>query len=169
MKNLKVGVSGVRGKYGDCLTQKVIASFLNAYVEFLGKKSKKGLVLGRDTRLSGPEIYNLIFQFLKKKKIKVIPVGILPTPTCQFAVKHFKTAGGIIITASHNPKEDNGLKFLNSSGIFLDKDNMQEVIDRFSSLRKKDYSPKLDLKSLNKKEKLIQIKNQRKMIQEHMC
>lgn len=168
MENLKISISGIRGQYSTGLTKETIINFMDAYVSFLGGKIKKGLVIGRDTRISGPEIYKLIYNHLKSKKIKVILLGIVPTPTVQLAVRHHKTAGGIIITASHNPKGDNGLKFLSEKGIFLIKNEIDKVIKRYNVLNKKDFKYKFNLNSLNKKEKNIEDKNQKEIIKNHI-
>lgn len=167
MDNLKISVSGIRGKYSTGLTKEIILNFVEAYIAFLRPNNKKEIVIGRDTRNSGQEIYNLIYSHLKDKGIKVILIGIAPTPTVQFAVRYFKASGGIIITASHNPKEDNGLKFLDSEGIFLDKEEIDKVINKFNIFRRANHRFKIDLNKLNKEEKTREKKNQKEVIKKH--
>ena len=165
---IKAGVSGIRGEYNTALTKEAIINFIEAYIYFLGKRIKNGIVLGRDTRNSGPEIYQLIYNYLKIKGIKIIPAGILPTPSVQFAVRYFKASGGIIITASHNPKNDNGLKFLSNKGIFLNKKEINIVIGRYNKISKDEFKYKINLKALSKVEKKKENKNQELIIKNHI-
>lgn len=123
-------ISGIRGtiggKVGDNLTPVDAVKFASAYGTFLkagsGKQeagSKLKVVIGRDARISGPMIHNLVVNTLIGLGIDVIDLGLSTTPTVEIAVSLEQADGGIILTASHNPKQWNALKLLNSKGEFL--------------------------------------------------
>lgn len=119
-------ISGIRGtiggKVGDNLTPVDAVKFASAYGTFLKnniKKDKLTVVIGRDARISGPMIHNLVVNTLVGLGINVIDLGLSTTPTVEVAVPLEKADGGIILTASHNPKQWNALKLLNEKGEFL--------------------------------------------------
>jgi phosphomannomutase len=119
-------ISGIRGTIGgvvgDNLTPVDAVKFASAYGTFLKNNSKKNkltVVVGRDARISGPMIHNLITNTLIGLGIDIIDLGLSTTPTVEIAVPLEKADGGIILTASHNPKQWNALKLLNSKGEFL--------------------------------------------------
>lgn len=119
-------ISGIRGtiggKVGDNLTPVDAVKFASAYGTWLKKKSsneKLTVVIGRDARISGPMIHNLVMSTLVGLGIDVIDLGLSTTPTVEIAVPLEKADGGIILTASHNPKQWNALKLLNEKGEFL--------------------------------------------------
>lgn len=119
-------ISGIRGtiggKVGDNLTPVDAVKFASAYGTFLKQNSTKEkltVVIGRDARISGPMIHNLVVNTLIGLGIDVIDLGLSTTPTVEVAVPLEKADGGIILTASHNPKQWNALKLLNEKGEFL--------------------------------------------------
>ncbi len=119
-------ISGIRGTIGgvvgDNLTPVDAVKFASAYGTFLknnSNKEKLTVVVGRDARISGPMIHNLITNTLIGLGIDIIDLGLSTTPTVEIAVPLEKADGGIILTASHNPKQWNALKLLNSKGEFL--------------------------------------------------
>jgi phosphomannomutase len=119
-------ISGIRGtiggKVGDNLTPVDAVKFASAYGTFLKnniKKEKLTVVIGRDARISGPMIHNLVVNTLVGLGINVMDLGLSTTPTVEVAVPLEKADGGIILTASHNPKQWNALKLLNEKGEFL--------------------------------------------------
>jgi phosphomannomutase len=113
---LMVGVAGVRGIVGTDLTPEVVSRWAAAF----GTWAKGGkVVLGRDARTSGPMFARAATAGLMSVGCRVIDVGLVPTPTVQLAVEHTRAAGGIILTASHNPIEWNALKFVGPDGIYL--------------------------------------------------
>ena len=121
-------ISGIRGTIGgmpgDNLTPPDIVKFASAYGTWLKTQSEKSnhklkVVIGRDGRMSGELVQNLVVSALCALGIDVIDSGLSTTPTVEVAVVALKAAGGIIITASHNPKEWNALKLLNSKGEFI--------------------------------------------------
>jgi len=114
-----VGVAGVRGLVGTDLTPEVVARWAAAF----GTWAKSGkVVLGRDARTSGPMFARAATAGLMSVGCDVIDVGLVTTPTVQLAVEHHRAAGGIILTASHNPIEWNALKFVGPDGIYLGVD-----------------------------------------------
>uniref|UniRef100_UPI0040569716 phosphoglucosamine mutase n=1 Tax=Alistipes sp. TaxID=1872444 RepID=UPI0040569716 len=119
-------ISGIRGTIGGCpgenLTPIDVVKFTTAYARFMqerNKGKKLTIVLGRDARISGQMVNNLIEGTLLGCGVDVINVGLCTTPGTEMAVIVNKADGGIIITASHNPKQWNALKLLNSEGEFL--------------------------------------------------
>jgi phosphomannomutase len=117
-ENLKVSISGVRGHCPEILSPDVAYRFVKAY----SKITPQGpIVLSWDSRSSGKLLLPAILQALKEDQRPIFQIGLAPLPTTQIAVVHSKAAGGIDITASHNPAEYNGLKFLTNSGTFLEQ------------------------------------------------
>ncbi|HEX9979104.1 MAG TPA: phosphoglucosamine mutase [Flavobacterium sp.] len=119
-------ISGIRGtiggKTGDNLTPIDAVKFAAAYGTWLkeySQKEKVTVVIGRDARISGPMIHNLVVNTLCGLGIDVIDLGLSTTPTVEVAVPLENADGGIILTASHNPKQWNALKLLNEKGEFL--------------------------------------------------
>jgi phosphomannomutase len=119
-------ISGIRGTIGgvtgDNLTPVDAVKFASAYGTFLknnSDKEKLTVVIGRDARISGPMIHTLVANTLVGLGINVIDLGLSTTPTVEMAVPMEKADGGIILTASHNPKQWNALKLLNEKGEFL--------------------------------------------------
>ncbi|MBL7748780.1 MAG: phosphoglucosamine mutase, partial [Chitinophagaceae bacterium] len=114
-------ISGIRGTIGgnpgDNLTPVDIVKFAAAFGSILaeGKKNTK-IVIGRDGRISGAMVQSLVVNTLTGLGIDVVDLGLSTTPTVEVAVKMEKADGGIILTASHNPKEWNALKLLNEEG-----------------------------------------------------
>lgn len=117
-------VSGLRAVVGEGLSPENIVRHVAAFSDFL---EAGPLVVGRDSRVSGPFILELVKGVLMAKGRKVIDIGITPTPTVQLMVEKMQAAGGIAITASHNPVQWNGLKFIGSDGLFLPPENIQKV------------------------------------------
>ncbi len=117
MSELITSISGVRGIVGDSLTPDVIMGFAQAFARFCGGGS---IAVGYDGRPSGAAIRDLVVATLALAGVSVIDLGMVPTPTVQLAVEESDAVGGIAITASHNPSEWNGLKFIDETGVFLD-------------------------------------------------
>jgi phosphomannomutase len=124
----RINVSGYRGIWGESLTKEVVILYTRAFVSFLKEKNPNPTVLiGRDGRESGPEIRDLILNELKNLGVEGIDGDILPTPTVLFSVRKHRYTGGIIITASHNPIEYNGLKFINDQALFTIKEEVDKI------------------------------------------
>ena len=130
---LMVSVSGVRGRVGEALTPEVIARYAAGFGAWAIARGKgRTVVVGRDSRVSGPMFHRATLAALQSVGADVVDVGLAPTPTIQLAVEHHHAAGGLAITASHNPIEWNALKFIGASGLFLDGDEgkaMRAVVD----------------------------------------
>jgi len=125
MSKLMVSVSGIRGTLGDTLTPQTIVKYSSAFAEFC---SFNKIILGRDARLTGPMVRNLVIGTLQAKGIEVIDIGICATPTVLYYVKKMKAAGGIMISASHNPNEWNALKLINSDGEFMTPEQNKSML-----------------------------------------
>jgi phosphomannomutase len=119
LDGLMVSVSGVRGRVGDALTPEVVTTFAAAFGAWASQGGNRRVVVGRDSRVSGPMFTRLVHGALESVGCTVIDIGMAPTPTIQLAVEHHHAAGGLGITASHNPIEWNALKFIGPSGLFL--------------------------------------------------
>ncbi len=132
MATLMVSISGIRGIVGDGLTPEVLVKYTSAYADFVEQGK---VVVGRDARITGDMVNQIVTGTLLAKGLDVIDIGIVPTPTVQFAVKTIEAQGGIAISASHNPNQWNALKLLNSTGQFMSPDEhekMKEFLDRDS-------------------------------------
>jgi phosphomannomutase len=128
-------ISGIRGtiggRPGENLSPIDVVKFTAAFSSLLiDKKAEKKIVIGRDGRISGPMVRDLVISTLTAMGIDVIDLGLSTTPTVELAVKWEKAGGGIIITASHNPKEWNALKLLNAEGEFISAEDGLIVLDR---------------------------------------
>ena len=118
---LMVSVSGIRGRVGEALTPEIVSTFAAGFGSWAAARhANRSIVIGRDSRVSGPMFHHVVTAALQSVGCRVIDVGMAPTPTIQMAVEHHHAAGGLAITASHNPVEWNALKFISSTGLFLD-------------------------------------------------
>lgn len=126
--SLMVSISGIRGVLGESLTPEVAVRYASAFGEYCLRRSKSDavVVIGRDGRVTGKFLADLVTSTLIAKGIHVHDLGICPTPTVQLAVEKTGASGGIAVTASHNPMQWNGMKFVASTGMFLDGDENRE-------------------------------------------
>lgn len=129
-------ISGIRGTIGgpvgDTLNPLDIVKFTSSYATFIrrsGKSSSNKIVVGRDARISGEMVKNVVCGTLMGMGYDVINIGLATTPTTELAVRMSGAEGGIIITASHNPRQWNALKLLNNEGEFLTAADGKEVLD----------------------------------------
>ncbi|HXK50004.1 MAG TPA: phosphoglucosamine mutase [Clostridiales bacterium] len=124
MSELMVSVAGIRGIVGESLTPNVIQRYISAYSRLMGEGA---IVVGRDSRLSGKAVSDLVCSTLNLCGRDVIDIDIATTPTVALAIELYKAAGGIAITASHNPAEWNALKFMNQNTLFLDSEEGEKL------------------------------------------
>ena len=130
-------ISGIRGtiggQTGDTLNPLDILKFVTAYATFMAErnaqKEKLTIVVGRDARISGEMVKNVVCGTLMGCGCDVINIGLATTPTTELAVRMSGADGGIIITASHNPRHWNALKLLNNEGEFLNKEEGNKVLE----------------------------------------
>ncbi len=116
-----VSVSGIRGRVGEALTPEVVAQYAAGFGAWAGRTgTSRTIVVGRDSRVSGPMFHRVVVAALQSVGCTVMDVGLTTTPTCQLAVEHHHAAGGLMISASHNPIEWNALKFIGPTGLFLE-------------------------------------------------
>jgi len=125
-------ISGIRGIVNSSLDYNLIAKYVQAFSSI----SKKGtILLARDTRNSGEKYISLATNVLKESNRATTNCGIIPTPTAQFTVKENDYAGGIVFTASHNPSNWNGMKFINSEGVFIDQKMFDQLEEKYNALK----------------------------------
>jgi phosphomannomutase len=127
-------ISGIRGtiggKKGDNLTPQDIVECTAAFAQWLKNEgANQKVVIGRDGRISGPMVNQLVIQTLLAMGFEVVDLGLSTTPTVEMAVPKEKAGAGIILTASHNPKEWNALKLLNRKGEFISKEDGAAFLD----------------------------------------
>lgn len=136
-------ISGIRGtiggKPGEGLSPLDVVKFTAAFAAFIAKssaysksgspKKKIKIVVGRDARISGEMLNNLVLGTLQGMGVDVIDIGLSTTPTVEIAVPEEKAQGGIILTASHNPKQWNALKLLNEKGEFISEKDGADVLE----------------------------------------
>lgn len=139
-------ISGIRGtiggNVGDTLNPLDIVKFTTAYATFIrksGKSKSNKIVIGRDARISGEMVKNIVCGTLMGMGYDVINIGLATTPTTELAVTMSGAAGGIIITASHNPRQWNALKLLNNEGEFLSAADGNDVL-RIAESEDFDYA-----------------------------
>jgi phosphomannomutase len=120
---LMVSVSGIRGRVGEALTPEIVARYAAGFGAWASARGKsRAIVVGRDSRVSGPMFHRATLAALQSVGCTIIDIGLTTTPTCQLAVEHHHAAGGLMLSASHNPIEWNALKFIAATGLFLDGD-----------------------------------------------
>lgn len=123
------GTDGVRGVANEELTAEVAFNIGKAAAYVLGKRSKRPIfVIGKDTRISGDMLENALTAGILSVGGNVMKLGVIPTPAVAYLVRYFKADAGVVISASHNPFEYNGIKFFNSEGFKLD-DNIENEIE----------------------------------------
>lgn len=153
-------ISGIRGtiggRQGDNLTPIDIVKFASAYGQWLKKEGteRPKVVIGRDARISGEMVSSLIANTLITLGIDVVDLGLSTTPTVEVAVPKESAAGGIIITASHNPIQWNALKLLNAKGEFLSGDDGKEII-ALAEATDTTYAEVLDLGTIEQNDQYI--------------
>ena len=132
---LITSISGIRGtlggKAGESLTPVDITKFTCAYGSWLKSKfpeERLKVIVGRDARISGPVVSKMVTATLQFMGIDIIDAGLVPTPTVEIGVKEYGCNGGIIITASHNPRNWNALKLLNEKGEFLYQEEAKQMM-----------------------------------------
>lgn len=153
MKNLIRSISGIRGIVGSSFTNQIVKQHLNA---FLSMQENGPILLAYDGRAHGKAFLKYAATIIKESGRIVVNCGLIPTPTCQFLVKHFGYAGAVIITASHNPSEWNGLKFIDSDACFTSPEKTLELLKN-SDL---GISPDINLSG--------EIKDERKLWETHV-
>jgi len=121
LQGLMISVSGIRGRVGEALTPEVVDRFAAGFGAWsLARSMSREIVVARDSRVSGPMFHRVVLAALQSVGATVVDLDMAPTPTVQLAVEGRHAAGGLAITASHNPIEWNALKFIGSAGLFLD-------------------------------------------------
>ena len=143
--DLMVSVSGFRGRVGSPLTPELVAGVAAAFGAFLRREGRGDTIcVGRDSRTSGPMFLRAAEAGLQSVGVRVVDVGIVPTPTLLLATRHHGAAGGIGITASHNPAEWNAMKLVTGEGIFLDAD----LSARFQDYLRREDPPRAQWNAL---------------------
>lgn len=129
--SLMVSISGIRGIVGESLTPDVVVRYAAAYAEYCKRQhaERPVVILGRDGRVTGKHLTHIIASTLISAGVDVRAIGICPTPTVALAVERHHAAGGISVTASHNPMQWNGLKFFAPTGLFLNGEENQILWD----------------------------------------
>jgi phosphomannomutase len=128
MKPLKIGITGVRGIVGETFTPEVAVGFAQAFGTYLDSGR---ILVGRDTRSSGPMVRSAVVAGLLAAGCEVIDLGICPTPSVQLAVPWLKANGGVAISAGHNPAHWSALKFVRGDGLYLNPLQAEELLDIF--------------------------------------
>ena len=122
VQGLMVSVSGIRGRVGEALTPEIVDRYAAGFAAWsLARSMSNEIVVARDSRVSGPMFHRVVLAALQSVGATVVDLEMAPTPSVQLAVEERHAAGGLAITASHNPIEWNALKFIGSTGLFLDQ------------------------------------------------
>ena len=136
MSQLIISVSGVRGTIGQYLNNSVAERFGRAYASMIGKS--KCVVLARDSRPSGAQLAGSVSAALSEMGLDVVDLGVVSTPGAALMTTKLKADGAIVITASHNPSQWNGLKFLGPDGLGVSAEDMASIGEKF---RNKEFQP----------------------------
>ena len=123
----RLTVSGYRGVWGETLTGEIACEYARAFAHFVRRRAGRTVMVGRDGRASGVALVAAVAAELARNGIDVIDLGLIPTPTVLFLVRSEKADGAIIVTASHNPIEYNGLKFVTSTALFTTEEEVIEL------------------------------------------
>jgi len=137
---MKPGIFGaydIRGKYPEDINENTVKELIPIILKILGKGKRLKVVVGRDTRLSSPSLYEAAINVLssltsKNYKVEVVHAGMITTPMIYFLVDKLGADGGIVVTASHNSKEYNGVKVVNANGLPI---SGQDIYELYKSLR----------------------------------
>lgn len=153
-------ISGTRGtiggKVGANLTAQDLAEAAAAYGQWvINRKINRKIIVGRDARISGELASNIVISTLRMMGLDVVDLGLSTTPTVEMAVPAEEAAGGIILTASHNPKQWNALKFLNEKGEFISAEDGEEIL-RLNSSGEVEYAEVDELGSYTHNDTYIQ-------------
>lgn len=134
MKNLdqlKISISGIRGLCPEYLDSNMVAGFVRAYCACMDAGS---VVVAWDGRLSGAALIDVVKNVLTQEGREVFDVGVAPLPTSSMAVSHYGAVGAVVVTASHNPEEYNGLKFLDAKGEFISQETLDAIMSQLSQV-----------------------------------
>lgn len=149
----KLAVTGYRGIWGESLNEQIAFEYAHAYAKMissLSPASQKKVLVGRDARPSGEKIFKSVREALERENIEVINAGIIPTPSVLLLVKKLGLNGGVMITASHNPIEYNGIKFVVPGGRLTNESEVA-IMQKFrASFSESDKTPTLENKDLEK-------------------
>ncbi len=126
VSSLKISISGVRGIIGESLSPQLVVGFVQAFGSYIGGGP---VIVGQDARPSGTMLKQAVISGLMAVGCQPVDVGICPIPSFLFLTKQSKSAGGIAVTASHNPKEWNGMKFISRDGLYLTPHQTEEFLD----------------------------------------
>ena len=118
-------ISGIRGIYNHTFNVDDAIYYLKSFISI---QPEGTILIARDTRLHGKIIYDSMKDYLKNIGKNVLSCNIIPTPTAQFIIKERELSGGIVITASHNPEEWNGLKFIDNDGCYFNSHKMKKLL-----------------------------------------
>ncbi|MAJ43532.1 MAG: phosphoglucosamine mutase [Candidatus Marinimicrobia bacterium] len=146
-------ISGLRGIAGTSFNNNILITHINA---FLSMQKKGTILIARDGRPHGINYIETCSEAIRRAGFNVVDCGIIPTPTAQFLVQEKKYSGGLLLTASHNPTEWNGLKFLDEGGCFVNPKKTQLIMD------KADEKVSIDSKSIG------EFSNNKNLWEEHL-
>lgn len=151
----KLTVSGFRGIWDKDLNEQIAFGYTLAFARMIKKIGAKKILVGRDARGTGPQILRAIKNAIKKEGLEMDYAGIIPTPSILLLVKKLSYDGGIIITASHNPKEYNGFKFVANDGLFIEQEEISELEENRKNLKREEgnYSENFTLENIESNNK----------------
>ncbi len=135
----KFTISGLRGVWGENLNESVAREYITAFAVFLQKHGAKKILIGNDARKSGPIIKGIAIEILTKAGFDIIDTGLTPTPTVLFLVRTLGLDGAIMLTASHNPPEYNGIKFITNKALFTNSAEVEEIKSYLGQAPKQYY------------------------------
>lgn len=133
----------IRGKYPEEINEEVVSEIIRSLVQYFLKTKNyklKTIIIGHDARLSSPNLYHAVIEQLtiSNQQLAIIKIGLTTTPMFYFLVNHFNADCGIMITASHNPKEYNGLKIVGKNAMPISGEDVYKIIKKMAPLKTAD-------------------------------
>ncbi len=139
----KLAVTGYRGVWGESLNEQIAFEYIRAFAKFIKSKGGKKILIGRDTRASGANILACAQEAFKKEGVEMVHAGIMPTPSILLLVRKLNLDGGLMITASHNPIQYNGIKFIVKGGRMINEGEVLEIESFRGGMSDEDKTPAL--------------------------
>lgn len=137
----KLQVTGYRGVWGETLNEQIAFEYIRSFARFIKSRGGNKVLIGRDTRPSGPNIFAVAEEAFQKEGIATTNIGILPTPSTLLLTRKLGADGGIMITASHNPPQYNGIKFVMPMGRMTNANEVEEIENFRKELKDEEKIP----------------------------
>ncbi len=143
----KLAVTGYRGVWGESLNEQIAFEYIRSFARFIKSKGGKKILIGKDTRASGEKILACAQEAFKKEGVEIVHAGVVPTPSILLLVRKLGLDGGVMITASHNPIQYNGIKFIVKGGRMINEGEVVEIENFRGTMSDAEKIPELSEKA----------------------